>query len=538
MILIESAEVIFGSGFNVISGETGAGKSAVMAALALVAGARSDVDLIRQHCKKAIVEATFHADDVHKIADLLIEAEIEVAQGESLLIRRELLASGRSRAFVNDQLVSLTSLKAIGARLIELVGQHANQELRQLESHRAVVDVFGHLAGDVAEFSAAWQQEGQLRAERATLTEQESQRIRDIETCQMQLEELHEANLQVGEEEELFAEYTLLNNSEELVNSSQSICAAIADDEGAVLTLLNREKNTLQRLVKLDPSLQDVADGFERARIELIEVQTALTQYLGRLDNRPERLSQVSDRLSLIHRLKRKYGSSIDEILTFQHKLEDGLERLQGADARLEQLEQLLAKAAERSDSLARELTKKRTLAATALSEALTEQLVTLNMPKVQLKIQITPQKRVSIGDDQVEILFAPNVGERLLSLKDCASGGELSRVMLALKAVMAGHAAVSTLIFDEIDANIGGATALIVGQKLAEIGHAMQLLCISHFPQVARFAQHHLEISKEERQGRTFTNVRVLEAADRERELRRMVGAIDEIGSLAVYQS
>jgi len=210
---------------------------------------------------------------------------------------------------------------------------------------------------------------------------------------------------------------------------------------------------------------------------------------------------------------------------------------LQDADVRLAQLDAQIRAAEESTQTCATELTRERKRAAAALSQALLKHLAALNMPKVQLQIQVTPQKRSAAGDDQVELFFAPNVGERLLSLKECASGGELSRVMLGLKAVLASHAAVETLIFDEIDANIGGETAVVVGQKLAEIGQSMQLLCISHFPQVARFATHHLQIAKEEHQGRTYTRVRAVEAQDRERELRRMMGTIDDIESLALYR-
>lgn len=533
MILIESVEISLGPGFNVISGETGAGKSAIMAALAMATGARSDAGLIRQHCDKASVEAIFDSNDVAKIADLLAAAEAEGPQDEPLVIRREIAASGRSRAFINDQLISLSVLKAIGERLIEMVGQHANQELRQLDSHRTLVDTFGCLTDDATAFASAWRHENQLKSERDLLIQQESQRLREIETCQLQLEELQEAQLKDGEEETLFAEYTLMNNAEELVQGIEHLCQAVGDGEGSALILLNRERNTLQNLVKLDGNLNEVAEGFERARIELLEVSESLSRYLARIESRPERLAQVNERLSLINRLKRKYGPSVADVCTFHATLEERLEQLQGADARLEQLEEQLAAAEATSQKRALHLTEKRKIAAAALSQALVKQLTSLNMPKVQLHIHVASQKRSTTGDDQVELFFAPNVGERLLSVKDCASGGELSRVMLGLKAVLANKAAVGTLVFDEVDANIGGETALIVGQKLAEIGQSMQLLCISHFPQVARSAQHHLQIFKEELQGRTYTRVKALDAHDRERELRRMMGRIDEITSV-----
>lgn len=518
IILIESADIPFGAGLNVISGETGAGKSAVMGALALITGERSDPTMIRKGADKGIVEASF----VLEKNPLLDHAGIESDDSNCLTIRREIAISGRSRAFVNDQLITLSHLKTIGNQLLEMVGQHANQELMHLDQHRKIIDAFGTLEADVKAFSDTWQKENQLRAEREQLTQQEAQRLRDREIYQMQHEELQEANLQVGEEETLFAEYTLLTHADELSELMTSLSRMISGEEDSALTLLSRSKQDFQKLLRLDPSLKETEKCFTQALLELQEVAITLDQQLARVEPNAERLAWINERLTLINRLKKKYGPSIQD---YQQQLKIKLSQLEGADIRLEELQHELDEARKQSDALAKHLTSKRQAAAKALEKAMVAQLNTLNMAKIRFEISIDAQKRSSSGDDLVEFFFAPNVGERLLSVRECASGGELSRLMLALKAVLADKECVRTLVFDEVDANIGGETATIVGHKLAEIGRSLQLICITHFPQVARYACHHLLISKQERQDRTYTDVRVLQDVDRERELQRMMG-------------
>lgn len=525
IILVESVEVSFASGFTVISGETGAGKSAIMAALSLVAGARSDSGVLRKGADKGIVEATFDQSDTERTTHLLEEAGISWEKGERLLIRRELSSTGRSRAFINDQLVSLSCLKAIGDVLIEMVGQHASQELRQTDHHRLVVDLFGSLSSSREAFALAWQSLHSLTAERDQLNHQEAQRIRDMDSLLMQQEELDEANIQEGEEEELFAEYSILSNAAELMQGTETLAQAVSGDEESALRLLTKQRALMQRLVKLDAGLRESEEALERAILEMQELGCSLGQHLARLENNPQRLTQVSERLSLINKLKRKYGPLASNVCLYHARLRDKIKQLEGADARLGSLQKEVIAQEQLVDQLAQVLSQKRTQAASKLERALFQQLASLNMPKVQLQIRVQPQKRTSTGDDLVEMQFAPNTGERLLAVQDCASGGELSRLLLAIKAVLADKQAVPTLVFDEIDANIGGETALIVGRKLAEIGQSLQLLCITHFPQVARFAQTHLLISKEEEHGRTFTRIEVLNEVTRAKELQRMIG-------------
>lgn len=521
LILIESAEIVFSAGFNVLSGETGAGKSAVLAALALVAGGRSDSSLVRAGAERAIVEAVFHPADQQKIVDLFEGTDIELEKG-SLCLRRELTASGRSRAFINDQLISLALLKSIGERLVELIGQHASQHLRDLESHRTLVDLFGDLEPLVSRYARAWKEENRLHGEKELLVRQETERIRDTEILALQLEELEVADLKEGEEEELFQEYTKLHHVQDLLLGAERLSQVIGEE---ALPALMQEKQLFQQLSKLDVSLKENEEAYQRLLVELQEIRYGLDHYVGRLEQNPQRLSWLNERLALISRLKKKYGPTFDELVEYRTQVKEKVCRLQGAEARLEQLESELKKAELETRQLALELTAKRVDIAKKLEKALTIQLRALNMPKVFVEFRLTTQKRTQSGEDAVEIFFMPNVGERLLPLKECGSGGELSRFMLALRAVLASKAGVGTLIFDEIDANIGGETASVVARKLAELGGSLQLLCITHFPQVARFAATHLQIVKEEREGRTRTLVHVLEGERRERELQRMAG-------------
>lgn len=525
IILIERAEIGFEKGFHAISGETGAGKSAVILALGLVAGTRSDTSMIRAGAEKGVVEALFDPDDSAKVRDLLDEAGIEACPHESLVIRRELQSSGRSRAFINDQLVTLALLKSVGGRLIELVNQHASQELRELEGHRRILDLFGGHQLSLNAFAEAWRLENQLRAERDLLVRQESERLRERESCRLQRDELQAAAIREGEEEALFSDYTRLSHAEELLAGVEELSRAIGGEENSVLTLLSQQKPNVQRLSKLDLSLQELDEAYQRVLCELQEMSYLLSTYLGRIECNPERLATINERLTLMSRLKKKYGPSMLELLAYQTQLEHKLAELENADVRLESLQLQLQQAEQLTQRRAEELTAQRKAAAERLEEQLVVQLAALNMPKVRVETRLTPQKRTSHGDDLVEIFFTPNAGERLLPLQESASGGELSRFLLALKAILAEKEAVSTLVFDEIDANIGGETALIVGRKLAEIGQSCQVLCITHFPQVARLATSHLHITKQEHLGRTLTCVRTLEGAEREGELLRMIG-------------
>lgn len=525
LILIESADIAFESNLNVLSGETGSGKSALMHALSLIAGERSDAGMIRRGCEKGSVEAIFSIDHLPALSAILDESGIDHEKGQELIIRREMSLSGKNRSFINHQAAQQGLLKKIGSHLIDIVSQHATQRLFSLEQHRVLLDLFGELTGKGEEFKSAWERENALRHELNRLKNSEAERIREIEICERELEELEEARLQEGEEEDIFAEYSRLANAEELSSKVAEVMNVLSGERSQTITQLLRQKTTFDQLIGIDPSLKETAEAYQNAVLELEEISYMLRDYHSRIQHDPDRLQQINVRLTVINKLKRKYGAAIADVKAYQQKTKDKLKALESADCRIEELTEELTATSEAVDALAGTLSQERKRAAKQLEAALTDQLHTLNMAKATFLIEITPQKRCSSGDDRVEFFLIPNVGEHRIAIKDGVSGGEMSRVLLALQTLLTGKSSTPTLIFDEIDANIGGATAVIIGNKLKEISRKHQVLCITHFPQVASQADHHLQIAKEENDGRTVSRIRSLDQSDREEELLRMVG-------------
>ncbi len=526
LILIDSAEIPFEPGLNVLSGDSGSGKSAIMTALSLVLGARADNTVIRQGTSKAFIEAIFDPAKNSPIHSILTEAGIEHDQDEYLVIKREISAGGKNRSFINQQMASLQFIQKVGSYLVDIVGQHASQKLLSLSYHREVIDTYGRLNGQAQAMLESWNREQSLRAQLQSLLSNESQRLRDIDRCQMELEELVEANLSEGEEEEIFAEYSRLSHTEELTQGLGTVQKTFSEGTQPILPSLHKSHAILQRLSSLDPGLDSIAKTLHSLTLELEEATYTLRNYYSKLEHDPSRLSEIDQRLKLINQLKRKYGTTFGEIQDYQKKTALRLKELENSDTRIEELKTALEASTETCSTLASTLSEKRKKAAAALEKEIIGRLRPLNLPHAIFKVNITPQPRGPTGDDRIEFFIAPNLGYDPLPLKNCASGGELSRVLLALKSVLADSEASHTLIFDEVDANIGGETGTIVGKKLRDIGGKHQLICITHLPQVAIEAHHHLHIAKREENGRTRTGVTVLNKKAREKELARMAGA------------
>jgi DNA repair protein RecN (Recombination protein N) len=525
IVLIEEAVVPFTAGFNVLTGETGSGKSAIMGALNYIAGARSNANILRHDTEKGSIEAAFDIDMHTQVHELLKEAGIEHETGEELIIRREITRTGKSRAFVNNQLAHINFLKKIGENLLEIVGQHANQRLISLEQHREILDLFGDNQGCKKRFKENWQEECRLIEEYNTLKKNEAQRLRQIVICQKELEELDEVQLKENEDEELFKEYSRLTHSEELAKYASDIYQCLAGDNDPIISSLNRLQHSFNQLITHDSSLKDSADAFKSAIIEIQDVADVISNYQSAIEYNPQKIEEINERLTLINKLKRKFGPSISDVIKYQEDSRQKLFQLENADFQIEELEKQISKVKETSQKLASELTARRKKAGTILEKEMKEQLHALNMQKAIFYVSLFSHSRTSHGDESVEFFFAPNVGEKKISIKECASGGELSRIMLALQTLLAGKEKIPTLVFDEIDSNIGGETAAVVGEKLREIGRGHQVLCITHFPQVATCAQHHLQITKCEKEGRTFTEVHFLDSTTRKKELDRMSG-------------
>lgn len=524
IILVEQASIPFNLGLNVLTGETGSGKSAIMHGLSLAIGERTDTSLIRRGCEKGIVEAVFETEHPAILA-LLNEGGIEYEVGQELIIRREIAQSGKGRIFINHQMAQLSFLRKLGLQLVQIVGQHANQSLLSLDYHREVIDLYSDTHSLLHRFQQSYDYEKKLRDELDLLILQESQRLREIDVCQRELEELEEAQIKAGEDEELFAEYTLLSNAEEVSTKISEIYQTLSGERQPLLAILNRQKQALEALIRFDPSLQDTVQTFQNAFLELQEISHTLRHYQSHLHSDPDRLHEIDTRLSLLNRLKRKYGTTVEEILHYQAQTKVKLKQLENAENEIENLQRQLQEVEKETQTLAKDLTLNRQNHAIKFEKALTEQLHSLNMLKAEFSVQITQQKRTRMGDDRIEFFLCPNVGEHRIPLKEGASGGEISRILLALQTLLVGKEKAVTLIFDEVDANIGGETATIVGVKLKEISQQHQVICITHFPQVASQADHHLQISKEEKEGRTITIIQELDAFSRQRELARMSG-------------
>lgn len=524
IILVEKAEIGFEHGLNTLTGESGSGKSAILYGLNLVIGERTDTAIIRKGCEKGYVEALFECNNPSLI-HFLKEGGIEHEHDQELIIRREIFSSGKGRVFINNQPAQLSFLRKLGLQLVQVIGQRAAQRLFSLDYHRTLLDLFGNLSSLISNYQECFENENELQKTLSQFTHQESQRLREIAVCQRELEELDEAQLKEGEDEELFAEYTLLVNAEEVSSKINEIIQSLSGDRQPILVQLNRQKQHLESLLTFDPTLQETYQAFHNALLELQETSHTFRLYRNKLQANPERLRIVNERLTLLNRLKKKFGPTVEEILKYYQLTKAKLFQLEHVDLEIEHLQQRLQEAKEKTDLLVKQLTLERKKLALTLEKALTEELRSLNMPKAVFRISISSHKRTKEGEDLVEFFLSPNVGEHQISLKEHASGGEISRVLLALQTLLAGKEKISTLIFDEVDGNIGGETATIVGDKLRQIATLHQVICITHFPQVAGQANFHLQISKEEKEGRTHTLVRQLDPLSRQRELARMAG-------------
>lgn len=525
LILVETADILFDPGLNVLSGETGAGKSAIVEALSLVLGERADASVVRSGAEKGVVEAFFDVSAPSFLSSFLEEAGIDSTDENTLVVRREIFANGKSRAFLNNQMAQVNFLRKLGNRLAKFVSQHGNQSLFIKDHHRCLLDQFGDLVTLSLEYGNAYAAESKMRAELGKRVEEASQRFREIEVCQLEIEEIQEAALKPHEEEELFVEYTRLSNADAISHEIEGIFGTLSGEKMSVLSLLARQKMGFERLLSLDARFQEVASSFHSAFLDLQEVSFALQTALTRLEKEPDRLAKVNDRLTLINRLKKKYGATVESIHAYFDLTKKRLAELASMEDRIEEWREQLPLLEQQTERLAAELSQKRKEAAFHMQEAMTQELRSLNMPKAEFLVKMETQRRSSTGVDDVEFYLAPNVGEPAVSLCECASGGEVSRVLLALHVVMGAKEKIPILVFDEVDANIGGKTAAIVGEKLQLLGQSHQVLCITHFPQVARYASRHLQITKQEIGGRTVTAILTLSDQERTAELQRMMG-------------
>lgn len=526
--VIDSLAVEFAPGLNLLTGETGAGKSILIDALSLLLGDKASTEMIRHGAEKAVVSGVFEADEKH-LSRVLEENGIE-AEGSQIIVKREVAAGGKGRVFVNNQPATVALLRALAPVLASIHAQNETILAFDESARLALLDVYaGHDLNDLAEKYSAW---AGVRERLAKFDRDEQDRLRMADLWSFQKKEIEAARLQPGEDQKLETEKRILANAEKLYGAATAAYQVLYEDDAAALTNISAARKHLEELARFDTKFLEALASLEGAKAAIEDVSTTARDYADGIDASPERLAEVEDRLALIDRLKRKYGSSVDEVIAYGEDVARKLNELENREDVVRELKKELAVAAAAYLGEAQAASKKRYSSARELQKLVEAEINQLAM-KAQFKIEVSgPDEQANwtaTGFDSVAYLISPNPGEPLKPVEQIASGGELSRVMLALKATIeAGKkskaATQRTLVFDEIDTGIGGRAAEAVGKKLKSLARANQVLCITHLPQIASFADHHYLIEKRETSGRTRTLVRALSADERTEEIARML--------------
>ena len=520
--VIERADILFERGFNVMTGETGAGKSIVIDAISAILGERAYRDMIRTGTQKAAVRAIF--EDVPESAWF---AANDVPYAAETTIQREIYLDGKNVCKVNGVPVTVTVLKQLGIQLINIHGQHDSASLFDENYHLSFLDSFACDESLLDDYRQKYQNVLSLRREIERLSMDESEKLRRMETLKYQIEEISRADLKPGEDDTLEARRKLLQNSEKLSEGLQDAAACIdggEDSEGAA-ALLSEAEHALARIARYDERLSQLHDTASDLMYQVQDVAEQLRDRLYQLSYSADELEQIEDRLDTIHRLRRKYGATCEDILAFLASAQKELDEIEFAGDRVEQLKGKLQKTEKAAWDAALRLREARKEAAAGLTARILEELSQLDMKKVQFSCEFTETELSPVGADAVAFYMSANLGEALKPLNKVASGGELARIMLALKNVLAEKDHVPTLIFDEVDTGVSGRAAQRVAEKLHQVSLSKQVLCVTHLPQIAALADTHLLIAKGERDGRTFTTVEPLDLEGRKAELARIIG-------------
>lgn len=527
--VIERLSLEIDSGFTVLTGETGTGKSLLIDAVALLVGGRVSSEQVRFGEDEAQLEAVFEIPTAHPILPRLRAQGLLGPNDSELIIRRTIARSGRNRVYLNGVLSPAHTLEEFAGTLIDIHGQHDQQSLLSSQAQLAALDAFGRLHELRGQYRASHQEWTKTRHKRTELAAANDLRMQQYDMLSFQQQELDQAACRLGEEEGLQAERQRLASSHRLVELVSEAQAQLQADGQGILANLALVERAVGELAHLDPEMNGTAGLVSESKVLLKEVADGLRGYVEGLDADPSRLTTIEDRLAVIQRMKKKYGGTIDAVLATQSRVKEELERLGRSSSELDQYDRLIHEQQQVVAKFARQLSEKRTQAAASLTRLVGKDLEALKMGPVRFLVQV---ERVESGEaygldgvDRVEFLLSTNSGEPLKPMARVASGGELSRVMLALKSVLADVDQVPVLIFDEIDTGVGGAVAATIGKRLKALGHYHQVLCITHLPQVASQADHHFCVEKSEVKGRTVAKVRTVVGASRESEIARMLG-------------
>ena len=520
--VIECADITFDAGFNILTGETGAGKSIVIDAISAILGERAYRDMIRTGTTKASVRAVFtDVPELPWFADNGVEYDPET------IIQREVHLDGKNVCRVNGSLVTVSILRKLGIQLINIHGQHDSASLFDENNHMQFLDAFAENKSLLDAYTEKYDTVSRLRKEIDRLHMDESEKLRRMETLRYQIDEISKANLQVGEDETLEQRRKILQNAEKLSDGIHTAvdCLYGGDDSDGAASLLAEAERELARLVRYTDAYNELHEKVADLMYQVQDVAEELRDARDDLSYSADELEQIESRLDVIHRLRRKYGSDCEEILGYLDKAKKELDEIEFADDHVERLKLKCEKAEKDAWAAAIALRENRIHAAKELSARILSELAQLDMPRVQFSCNFTETELTPIGADLVAFYMSANAGEALKPLSKVASGGELARIMLAMKNVLAEQDRVATLIFDEVDTGVSGRAAQKVAEKLRSVAKAKQVLCVTHLPQLAALANTHLLIAKEERQGRTYTTVTPLDMEGRKRELARIIG-------------
>ncbi len=526
-VLIESARIELGPGFTAITGETGAGKSLLVKALKMLMGAKADASVVRKGAKQAEIQALFSlpASNQHLLETVGLEAD------EELIIRRIIPREGRGRIYANGSLISAKNLKYLMKNLISLSGQHEYQDLLNRDRHRVLLDSF---CGIEQELSSFQQQFHHMKKIAAELKEQRlNLRSREEEMARLQkeVEAISAIDPKEGEDTELEQRLQVLKAADKLRLLGEEAYRKLYGERGAILEVLADCRQLVTKMSELDHTLEQLLQELESSIYQLQDVAFGLRDYLGALDGDPAALNEVEERLYAIRQLKRKFGPEIEDVLQYRENSASRLEQLERLESDLADLQKALDESEYKVIEMAKRLCEKRLSGSSKLTKAVEQELEDLQLRKARFEVtfqipDIPTIKDVSPqGMEKVEFVFAPNVGEELKPLASIASGGELSRVMLALKSILAAKAGMESMVFDEIDAGIGGEVAAKVGEKLRNLAQFGQVLAITHFPQIAALADTHIRVTKKIKDGSTFSEIKRLAGNERVDELKRMLG-------------
>jgi DNA repair protein RecN (Recombination protein N) len=529
LALVEELEWQMRPGFIAVTGETGAGKSLIIGALQLLLGERADKSLIRIGADLCTVEAVFSGNDLQKLNPRLVEAGVEPCERD-LIIKRSFSAAGGTRQFINSSPTTLSVLKNLGDDLVDLHGPHDHQSLLSPETQLSLLDSFARGEEQLDEYRKHYRQLQALLTEYTALNTAETAREQEVDLLRHQITEIKSANLVTGEEEEIENRYKLASNSKRLIELASAIANKLSEADGSVLSQLAETQRLLRELEKIDSSIAQFSSAHAASVVELSEIARALSIYAEKLDLDPQQLAALEQRVSLFETLKRKYGGSIGEVITFGERAADQMRKIEGRDVELDRLAKEIENVRAQMNRAGEALRKLRTKAAPKLSESIRRNLHDLGFRQSEFEAKLTAlgEPRAS-GFDSVELLFSPNPGEPLKALRAVASSGEISRLMLAVKSALAAHDAIPLLVFDEIDTNVGGEIANAVGAKMQTLGRDHQVICITHLPQVAATASSHFVVTKDVARGRTFSYLREVTGKTRQEEIARMLGGKSE---------